>query len=129
MTRRPRRAERREHRRSQALRHAVATLPPDTVRAMLDALESEELIAGAYSDRHGRVCPMLAAHRRGARAGVGSFPSAWDAFTRTRRPRAATERELAILRALLQEACAPHAEPPAPATRTPVDVPAPEAAR
>lgn len=70
---------------------------------MLDAAESDELIVGAYTDRSGRICPMLAAHRRGARTHVGAFPRAWDAFGRTSRPRPATERELEILKALLQE--------------------------
>ena len=45
----------------------------------------------------------MAAFRRGARSGVGAFPSAWDEFARARRPRAATQRELEILRALLEE--------------------------
>jgi hypothetical protein len=74
-----------------------------TRRAMLAALEADELIVGAYTDRSGRVCPMLAAHRRGARTDVGSFPRAWDAFARAARPRPATRHELEILKALLQE--------------------------
>jgi hypothetical protein len=74
-----------------------------TRRAMLAALEADELIVGAYTDRSGRVCPMLAAHRRGARTDVGSFPRAWDAFARAARPRPATRHELGILKALLQE--------------------------
>lgn len=88
---------------------------------MLEALDDDELILGAYTDRRGRTCPMLAAHRRGARIDVGDFPRAWDAFGRARRPRPATERELEILRALLEESVegdAPGAvapRPPAPA--------------
>ena len=70
---------------------------------MLDAAEADELIVGAYTDRSGRICPMLAAHRRGARTHVGAFPRAWDAFGQTSRPRPVTERELEILKALLQE--------------------------
>jgi len=70
---------------------------------MLEALETDELIVGAYTDRHGRMCPMLAAHRRGVRCGVGAFPRAWDSFARAARPRPATQRELDILRALLEE--------------------------
>lgn len=70
---------------------------------MLDAVATEELIVGAYTDRQGRMCPMLAAHRRGVRYGSGAFPRAWDAFARATRPRPATERELAILKALLEE--------------------------
>lgn len=70
---------------------------------MLEALDDDVLIIGAYTDRRGRTCPMLAAHRRGARIDVGDFPRAWDTFGRARRARAATARELEILRALLQE--------------------------
>ncbi len=70
---------------------------------MLAAAESEELIAGAYTDGRGGSCPMLAAHRRGARDHTHGFPCAWDRFTRARRPRPATRRELEILKALLQE--------------------------
>jgi len=100
-------SERRSRRRANALRTAVGELPIPTTRAMLAAIEEdEELIVGAYTDRRGRVCPMLAAHRRGARAGVGSFPGAWDAFGRACRPRPATDRELEILRALLEESVA-----------------------
>jgi hypothetical protein len=73
---------------------------------MLAAIDGEVLIVGAYTDLSGRVCPMLAAHRRGARTDVGRFPRAWDAFARARRPRPATERELQILRALLEESLA-----------------------
>jgi hypothetical protein len=70
---------------------------------MLEAADSEQLIVGAYTDRSGRMCPMLAAHRRGARTHARGFPSAWDSFARASRPRLATERELQILKALLQE--------------------------
>jgi hypothetical protein len=96
-------AERRRRRQAQALRRAVAELPVITRRAMLAAIDSEELIVGAYSDRRGRACPMLAAHRRGARTDVGRFPRAWDEFGGASRPRPATTRELQILKALLQE--------------------------
>jgi hypothetical protein len=95
--------ERRQRRGAQALTRAVAELPTDARRAMLSAIDADELIVGAYTDRRGRVCPMLAAHRRGARTDVGAFPRAWDGFARARRPRLATERELEILKALLQE--------------------------
>ncbi len=73
---------------------------------MLEAAETEELIVGAYTDRQGRVCPMLAAHRRGARTQVRTFARAWDSFGHASRPRPASERELEILRALLQESLA-----------------------
>jgi hypothetical protein len=96
-------AERRRRRQAQALSRAVKALPLLTRQAMLSAIQSEELIVGAYTDRRGRACPMLAAHRLGARTDVGAFPKAWDTFARASRPRAATERELQILRALLQE--------------------------
>jgi len=96
--------ERRVRASARRLNRAVRSLPFEARQAMLDALEADELIIGAYTDRRGRTCPMLAAHRRGARIDVGDFPRAWDAFGRARRPRIATPRELEILRALLEEA-------------------------
>jgi hypothetical protein len=95
--------ERRSRTLAQALNRAVRELPASTRQAMLAAVEADELIVGAYADLRGRACPMLAAHRRGARTDVGAFPRAWDAFGRARRPRLATRRELDILAALLEE--------------------------
>lgn len=95
--------ERRIRRSARRLNRAVLALPFDARRAMLAALDDEGLIIGAYTDRRGGACPMLAAHRRGVRIDVGDFPRAWDAFGRARRPRPATARELEILRALLEE--------------------------
>jgi hypothetical protein len=110
--------ERRTRARARRLNRAVKALPLDARRAMLAALEDDELIIGAYTDRRGRTCPMLAAHRRGARIDVGDFPRAWDAFGgHARRPRPATERELEVLRALLEEGIGDEpaiAEEPAP---------------
>jgi hypothetical protein len=110
--------ERRLRARARRLNRAIRVLPPDAREAMLEALNDDDLIVGAYTDRRGRTCPMLAAHRRGVRIDVGDFPRAWDAFGQARRPRAATARELEILRALLEESLAgvPHpVERPAPA--------------
>lgn len=96
--------QRKANRRRRALYRAVWELPLYLRQAMLDALHHEqEVIVGAYTDRRGRVCPMLTAHRRGARAVVGRFPRAWDEFARARRPRPATRREVEILRAVLEE--------------------------
>jgi hypothetical protein len=82
---------------------------------MLAAIDGDELIVGAYTDRSKRMCPMLAAHRRGARSDVGTFPRAWDAFGRARRPRLATPRELDVLKALLEERLTDTAGEPSPA--------------
>src|SRR3954452_7459400 len=79
------------------LRLAVDMLPERTRRAMLDGIASNEIIVGAYTDRAGGVCPMLAAHRNGGRTNFISFAKAWDRFARTKRPRQATEREVRIL--------------------------------
>jgi hypothetical protein len=83
------------------LRLAIDCLPLRTREAMLDGIRSHEIIAGAYSDRAGGVCPMLAAHRCGGRTSFISFARAWDRFTRARRARAATGRELRALEAHL----------------------------
>jgi hypothetical protein len=69
---------------------------------MLDGIGANEIIVGAYTDRDGRVCPMLAAHRHGGRTSLASFARAWDRYTCARRPRPATEREVRTLRAMLE---------------------------
>lgn len=72
---------------------------------MLEGIETNEIIAGAYTDGRG-ICPMLAAHRAGGRTNLISFAHAWDRFafrdSRDKRARRATERELRVLRAHLE---------------------------
>jgi hypothetical protein len=81
------------------LRLAIDCLPVKTREAMLEGLERNDIIVGAYTSRDGGVCPMLAAHRSGGRTNLLSFARAWDRFTRVgRRARRATPRELSILR-------------------------------
>ena len=85
------------------LRIAIDCLPLQTRKAMLEGIEANRIIVGAYTDRQGGVCPMLAAHRNGGRTSLASFARAWDRYTRARgRPRPATERELSTLRAMLE---------------------------
>jgi hypothetical protein len=92
------------------LRIAIDCLPVATRNAMLDGVTgAERIIAGAYTDGRGGICPMLAAHRRGGRTDFISFAKSWDRFTRAKGgSRPATERELRILvtqlRASLHEA-------------------------
>jgi hypothetical protein len=70
---------------------------------MLQGIDANRIIVGAYTDRQGGVCPMLAAHRCGGRTDFRSFARAWDAFTGVaRRSRRASERELRTLRAQLE---------------------------
>src|SRR3954463_2503726 len=54
------------------LKLAVACLPRRTRVAMLEGIAANDIIVGAYTDRKGGVCPMLAAHRCG---GGDAFPS------------------------------------------------------
>jgi hypothetical protein len=85
------------------LRLAIDCLPLRTREAMLDGIRTEPIIAGAYSDRSGGVCPMLAAHRHGGRTNFVSFAHAWDRFAGARkRARRATRRELGVLEANLE---------------------------
>src|SRR5690242_6197615 len=84
------------------LRLAVACLPRRTRVAMLEGIEANDIIVGAYTDRKGGVCPMLAAHRCGGRTDFLGFARAWDRFTQARRARLASERELSVLKAYLQ---------------------------
>ncbi|TMK99722.1 MAG: hypothetical protein E6G34_04145 [Actinobacteria bacterium] len=90
------------------LRLAIDCLPVATREAMLDGVRaSERIIAGAYVDTEGGVCPMLAAHRRGTRTDFLSFAKSWDRFTRIKSgARAATRREVAILVAQLEDSIA-----------------------
>jgi hypothetical protein len=92
----------RRRRPARDLRIAVDCLPLQTRKAMLDGIEANRIIVGAYTDRHGGVCPMLAAHRNGGRTNLASFAHAWDRYTGARgRARPATDRELGTLRAML----------------------------
>jgi hypothetical protein len=88
---------------AERLRLMVDCLPYETRLAMLEGLERFEIIAGAYSDRNGGVCPMLAAHRCGGRTDFRSFARTWDRFTGAARARRATERELRTLKAQLEQ--------------------------
>jgi hypothetical protein len=82
-------------------------MPLFTRMAMLEGIEANRIIVGAYTDRDGGVCPMLAAHRNGGRTALGSFARAWDRYTGARRrPRPATTRELNTLRVMLEASIA-----------------------
>jgi len=87
---------------AERLRLIVDTLPYETRTAMLEGLKQYDIIAGAYSNGDGGVCPMLAAHRCGGRTDLRSFARAWDRFTGAGRARRATERELRTLAAQLE---------------------------
>ena len=87
------------------LRRAVDCLPRATREAMLQGIRANDIIVGAYTGPEG-ICPMLAAHRAGARTDCISFARAWDRFAlsrgRSRRARRATRRELLVLTAQLE---------------------------
>jgi hypothetical protein len=93
----------RRRRPARELRIAIDCLPLQTRKAMLEGIEANRIIVGAYTDRQGGVCPMLAAHRNGGRTSLASFARAWDRYTGARgRPRPASDRELGTLRAMLE---------------------------
>jgi len=75
---------------------------------MLAGIDANRIIVGAYTDRDGGVCPMLAAHRNGGRTALASFARSWDRYTRVAggKSRPATERELGTLRAMLESSIA-----------------------
>jgi hypothetical protein len=92
-----------QRRLAQELRQAIDCMPARTREAMLEGLDGNDIIVGAYTDRHGRICPMLAAHRNGGRTSLATFAKAWDRYTGAKkRPRPATERELRTLRSMLE---------------------------
>jgi hypothetical protein len=85
------------------LRLAIEMLPERTRRAMLWGIQANEILVGGYTDKDGRICPMLAAHRNGGRTNFVSFAHAWDRFARVRKgPRPASEREVRILTTMLE---------------------------
>lgn len=94
--------------RIQDLRRTVDRLPLPTREAMLRGLLEERIIVGAYTDQHGGVCPMLAAHRRGGRTDFLRFAQTWDRFTRAPRrgSRTATRRERSVLQRTLEASIA-----------------------
>ena len=71
---------------------------------MLRGIRSNRVIVGAYVDKRGGVCPMLAAHRNGGRTNFGTFARAWDAYTgaNQRKPRRASRREVRTLEGYLE---------------------------
>jgi hypothetical protein len=86
------------------LRNAVYAMPARTKAAMLRGVRSNRVIVGAYVDKRGGVCPMLAAHRNGGRTNFGTFARAWDAYTgaNQRKPRRASRREVRALEGYLE---------------------------
>lgn len=84
------------------LRRAIDRLPVTTREAMLEGIRANPIVAGAYTDDRGGICPMLAAHRHGGRTTQLSFARAWDRFAGAGRVREATQRELRILEGQLQ---------------------------
>jgi hypothetical protein len=89
------------------LRNAIDAMPLDTRRAMLDALDRNPIIVGAYTAPGGGVCPMLAAHRNGGRTDYSAFARAWDRYARAgKQARPATEGELTALRTMLEASVA-----------------------
>jgi hypothetical protein len=93
-------------------------MPQRTKEAMLRGIRGNPVIVGAYVDKRGGVCPMLAAHRNGGRTDFGTFARAWDAFTgaKQRKPRRASRREVQTLEgylemSLLRDGAAPGEEP------------------
>jgi hypothetical protein len=89
---------------AQRLRNAVYALPARTKAAMLRGIRTNRVIVGAYVDKRGGVCPMLAAHRNGGRTNFGTFARAWDAYTgaHRRKPRRASRRDVRALEGYLE---------------------------
>src|SRR3954468_7102451 len=84
-----------------ALERAIRSLPASTRAAMLEGIRAHPIVCGAYTDGRGGICPMLGAHRHRGRVTLLAFARSWDAFTRAKRVRRATPRELRTLEHLL----------------------------
>jgi hypothetical protein len=95
----------RAHSNVERLRMAIDCMSVATREAMLAGVRANErIIVGAYVDGRGGICPMLAAHRAGARTDFLAFARSWDRFTRANgRARVASRREVAILVSQLQD--------------------------
>ena len=93
-----------------ALERAIQSLPAATRAAMLDGIREHPIVCGAYTDGRGGICPMLAAHRHGGRVTLLAFARSWDGFTRAKRVRRATARELRTLEDLLLASLATESE-------------------
>ena len=119
-----RRAQRREAQRLRSRRRLPALR--DAGRdARGHAAATTASSSGAYTDRTGGVCPMLAAHRCGGRTDFRTFARAWDRFTGAgKRARSATERELRTLTAQLEASIWAEDELRAETLRTGTPVPA-----
>src|SRR3954451_25262684 len=91
---------------AQRLRNSISAMPNATKQAMLTGIRSNRVIVGAYVDKRGGVCPMLAANRTGGRTNSDPFARAWDAFTgaNQRKPRRASRLEVRILENYLEMA-------------------------
>jgi hypothetical protein len=101
----------RPQRPAQRLRQTIDRMPLETRDAMLRAIDLNPIIVGAYTNREGGVCPMLAAHRNGGRTDFAAFAVAWDRYTRAgKQARRATERELRTLRTMLEVSIASESE-------------------
>lgn len=82
-------------------------MPFETREAMLDAVQSNSIIVGAYTGPGGGICPMLAAHRNGGRTSFAAFARAWDRYTgAVEGARPASERELRTLTTMLESSIA-----------------------
>ncbi len=84
---------------------------------MLRGIQRNRIIVGAYADKRGGICPMLAAHRNGGRTNFATFARAWDTYTAANRTRRASVREVRTLKgylevALIREGIAPPPETP-----------------
>src|SRR3954471_19909101 len=84
------------------LRNAVEALPSHTKQGMLRGIQSNRVVVGAYTDKRGGVCPMLAAHRNGGRTDFGAFARAWDDYIGAKKPRRASAREVRTLKGYLE---------------------------
>ena len=82
-------------------------MPLETREAMLDAVQRNSIIVGAYTGPDGGMCPMLAAHRNGGRTNFAGFAHAWDRYASAAEgARPATERELRTLITMLESSVA-----------------------
>ncbi len=102
---------RRRQARAGELRAAIDRLPLATRQAMLEGIQTNQIIVGADGDPRGGVCPVYAVSSPPSRRIGQPFARAWDRYGDARLPRRASERELLTLSSMLETSIELETEP------------------
>jgi len=93
------------------LRAAIDRLPLATRQAMLEGIQTNQIIVGADGDPRGGVCPVYAVSSPPSKRIGQPFARAWDRYGDARFARRASERELRTLSSMLETSIELETEP------------------